>query len=365
MRTMVIGAGAAARALGQRLEAETGEADLWLIDWDFLLEPGCPGVRTWHSRIACTAHEEGVELVVVLDRQALVDGIADHLTEDGLTCFGPSRAAAAALSTPTAIRSLLAETGLRTCAVPAFPVHDPDVVGETDEYQVWALCDGAAGRLLPAVRRYPHARDGGRGQVTDGMGAATLPKTATDRDFDQYVVHAVLGALHERGIDYRGLLTATIRATVAGPAVTELGVHWGDPETQALLSALDGPLLPHLAAAGAGGHQTRAPIPVTGNQSVQITLADPDYPNPSRPWRTDALPPGAAITNAEEPHATRPARRRLTIGGIGASVEAARHEAYRNIATFAEQFDIDFPFHYRRDIAVELTAESSPTSGHA
>jgi phosphoribosylamine---glycine ligase len=354
MRIMVIGAGAAARAVGQRLETEDGGSDLSLIDWDFVLAPRCPDVRVWHSRIASVAREEGIELVVILDRQPLVDGIVDHLTDEGLTCFGPTRAAAAAVQHPAATRRLLVETGLRTGPRPAGPASDLDAGEEPGAYLLSAFCDGASARLWPAVRRYTHARDGARGPVTEGMGAATLPEGATDRDFDEYVFHAVLGTLRERGIDYRGLLTATIRASAAGPAVADLGCHWGDPETQALLGVIDGSLLPHLAKAAAGGHHSRAPIPATGNQSVQVVLADPDYPNPTLPWTTDVLPSDTAVPFDEAPHATRPARRRLTIGGTGAGVEAARTAAYGNIGVFATQFQGGLPFHYRRDIAADL-----------
>lgn len=365
MRITVIGSGAAAGAVVHRLEAETGADRLWLIDWDQVLEPGGSEVAFWHERIAEAAQEEGTDLVVVLDQQPLADGIADVLTEAGLPCVGPIRAAAATMQTPAATRSLLAATGLRTPTRPAGPAGDPGAGEEDGAYLVWAFCDGASARLWPAVRRYPRARDGGRGPATEGMGAATLPEEATDRAFDQYAVHAVLDALRERGIDYRGLLTVTVRATAAGPAVVDLGTQWGDPETQALLAVLDGPLLPLLSETAAGGHLTQNQIPVTGDQSVQITLADPDYPNPPQQWTTATLPPGAAMSFEDGPRETRPARRRATIGGTGTTAEAARLAAYGNLAVFAEQFGCGLPFHYRRDIGADIAEIHWKGTGHA
>jgi phosphoribosylamine---glycine ligase len=354
MRIAVIGAGAAARAVAQRLEEESGDEDLWLLDWDQLMVPGCPDIEFWQRHIADATREEGIDLAVVLDRLPLADGIIDVLTAAGLTCFGPTRAAASITASTEQTQELLADTGLPTIDQTDRPLVDLDEAGEGDEYLVWAFCDGARARLWPAVRRYHRARDGGRGPATEGMGAATLPTSATARTFDQDAATAVLGAFSRRGVDYRGLLVLTIRATAAGPAVLDLDTHWGDPETQALLAVLDGPLLPLLTGSAAGAYRDQGPVPVTGDQSVQVTLTDPDYPNPTLPWTTDVLPSDTAVPFDEAPHATRPARRRLTIGGTGAGVEAARAAAYGNIGTFATQFVGGLPFHYRRDIAADL-----------
>jgi phosphoribosylamine---glycine ligase len=364
MRIAVIGAGAAARAVAQRLGRETGDEDLWLLDWDQLLVPGCPDIEFWQQHIAEATREEGIDLAVVLDRQPLADGLIDVLTAAGLTCFGPTRAAAAITASTEQTQELLTETGLPAIDRPDHPLVDRDEAEESDEYLVWAFCDGARARLWPAVRRYHRARDGGRGPATEGMGAATLPSPAGDRAFDQGAATAVLDAFGRCGIDFRGLLVLTIRTTAAGPAVLDLDTHWGDPETQALLAVLDGPLLPLLTGSAGGDYRDRGPVPVTGDQSVQVTLTDPDYPNPSQPWSPDALPSDAAVIFDGEPQATRPARRRLTIGGTGTSVDAARRMAYRNIATFGGQFNHDLPFRYRRDIASELTSARATRSDH-
>jgi phosphoribosylamine-glycine ligase len=235
MRIMVIGVGASAFALAQRLEHEAGDEDLWLIDWDHLLGPGCPDPGFWHQRIAAAAGEDGIDLAVVLDRQPLADGIVDVLSKAGLACFGPGGAAAAITTSAAHTRELLAAAGLQASANAAGSRPGTSVPECRTEQVVWAFCDGMHARIWPALRRYTRADDGDRGPATAGMGAATVPTRAETHAFAQEAADAVLAGLREQGIDYRGLLTLTLGDTATGPVVLALDAHWGDPDTQALL----------------------------------------------------------------------------------------------------------------------------------
>jgi phosphoribosylamine--glycine ligase len=357
MSIMVIGAGASAFAVAQRLEHETGDEDLWLIDWDHLLTPGCPDPDFWHQRIAAAAGEDGIDLAVVLDRQPLADGIADVLSKAGLTCFGPGAAAAAITTSAAHTRELLAAAGLQAGASTAGSRPGTSAPESRTEQVVWAFCDGMHARIWPALRHYTRAHDGDRGPATAGMGAATVPTRAETRALAQQAADAVIASLRERGIDYRGLLTLTIGDTATGPVVLALDTHWGDPDTQALLSVLEEPLLPLLVDAAAGNYGASTPIPATGDHAVWVTLADHDYPRSPRLWNLEALPAGTVYRYqaASEPHEPE---RRFSIGATGTTVQAARQEAYARIGQFTARFTGPVPVRWRTDIGADIIQET-------
>lgn len=357
MRVAVIGTGASALALAQRLEAETGDKELWLIDWDHLLGPGCPDVQRWHERIASAAHEDGIDIVVVLDRQPLADGIAETLDMANLPCFGPAQAAAAIAGSSALTEELVAEAGLPAAGCLEATGTSSAGIERAREHVVWAFCDGERARTWPALRRYPRAYDGDQGPDTAGMGAATLPSGSTVKEFAQDAADALITAMRRKGIEYRGLLALTIAATAAGPAISGLDTHWGDPDTQALLSVLDGPLLPLLADAAAGTYRDSAPIPVTGHHAVWVTLADHDYPAGPRPWNLEALPEDAC----HRYHAAEPLHvpeRHFSVGATGPTPQAARQAAYARIGLLTSRFTGPVPLRWRTDIGTDNPPEA-------
>src|SRR5207248_2874075 len=101
----------------------------------------------------------------------------------------------------------------------------------------------------------------GRDVVEDVMANAVVP---------------TLGALRERGIDYRGVLYAGLMLTADGPKLLEYNVRFGDPEAQVVLPLLSSSLAVLLeeAAAGALNHTPS----FVDDSCVTVVLASEGYP---------------------------------------------------------------------------------------
>jgi phosphoribosylamine--glycine ligase len=136
--------------------------------------------------------------------------------------------------------------------------------------------------------------------------------------------------------------------------VIEFNCRFGDPETQSVLTRLEGGLLDVLAAAAAGELAGVEPPPA-GGAAVTVVLASRDYPE-----RGESGTPIAGIEAAEKAgalvfHAGTALQdgrvvtnggRILDVVGTGGSVAEARAAAYAAVA------HIDFAgMQFRRDIA--------------
>ncbi len=98
MKTLVIGAGAREHALALALSRDPSVTEVHAA-------PGNPGigeVATLHdvdpldgAAVATLAADLGAELVVIGPEAPLVAGVADAVRERGISCFGPTREAAA------------------------------------------------------------------------------------------------------------------------------------------------------------------------------------------------------------------------------------------------------------------------------
>lgn len=124
------------------------------------------------------------------------------------------------------------------------------------ELSFMVLTDGA--RVVPLATSQDHKRllDNDQGPNTGGMGAISPSPHASDAltsNLVDDVIRPVLGELEARGIHYKGFLYAGLMLTARGPYVLEFNVRLGDPETQALMSAMEADLGEVLLASVSGG----------------------------------------------------------------------------------------------------------------
>jgi phosphoribosylamine---glycine ligase len=314
-RILVVGSGARELALAWRLAAESGVERV-------IVAPGNPlmsDVAEVRSDIAAGDHQrlralclaEGVELVVVGPEAPLVAGLADVLAQAGISCFGPSAAAARLEGSKAFCRETCRSAGVRMAQGEAFdePVSavayarrlGPPLVVKADglaagkgvvicstieqaeaqiravllerrfgaasgrvvvermltgrEASVIALCDGRDCLLLPAARDHKRLLDGDEGPNTGGMGAySPVPDLGPDelRHVARGVHIPVLAAMAARGTPFKGALFAGLMLTAEGLRLLEFNVRLGDPEAQAILPRLAVPLAPLLAACSQG-----------------------------------------------------------------------------------------------------------------
>src|SRR3990170_1473449 len=225
------------------------------------------------------ARENHCQLVVVGPEEPLARGLVDRLAVEGISAFGPSRAAARIESSKAFAKELMRQHGIptartavfsnrtdaRNCveALSAAPVvkanglaagkgaivcdtkaqarqaidlmmGEEAAFGEAGrtvvieerlegrEVSAHAFSDGRTTAAMPFSCDYKRALDGDEGLNTGGMGAYSPPgwlDGATASRIDREVTAGAVAAMAAEGLPYRGVLYPGIMVTADGPKV--------------------------------------------------------------------------------------------------------------------------------------------------
>ena len=357
------------------------------------------------------------DLVVVGPEAPLCDGIVDELAAAGILVYGPSRAAARLEGSKAFLKEFAVEHGINTArhltvrsdaelraALPRFaaaPVVKADglcagkgvVVADTHEeaeqvalemlsgrafgeagrtvvleerllgveVSAHAICDGTRGRLLPFVQDHKRLRDGDSGPNTGGMGTygpVAMPDPRLAEYIQTQIVDRVLSGMARAGTPFRGTMFAGLMLSPDGdPALIEINVRFGDPETQVLTNIVDGDFCELLMAAARGNLDEGAPLSLaSGKSAVCVILAAPGYPaDPRLGTPIRGLARAGALPGVRVYHAGTTARgsETLTAGGRVLAVTGVGHtllEAHRRAYEAADVIEFDGK-QLRRDIA--------------
>jgi phosphoribosylamine--glycine ligase len=425
MKVLVVGGGGREHALAWKLARESGVDEVFAAPGNpgiarharlaAVDAADCEGLLALATR-------ERVDLTVVGPELPLARGLVDLFIASGLPIVGPTRAAAQLECSKVFAKTFMAKHGIPTARyrvcddAPSahaliargelgFPVvvkadglaagkgvvvaHDRAsadravdaamkerqfgdagarlVIEECltgPEVSFFALCDGR--RAVPLLTAQDHKRafDHDEGPNTGGMGAfapSALVDDALHARIMREIVQPVVDGLAADGHAYRGFLYAGLMLTCDGPKVIEFNVRFGDPEAQVVIPAVEGDLVPHLAAAAAGT-LLGSSIQFSGRKHVGVVLASKGYPG-SGPMGLpisglddaerleDVLILHAGTRRAGEEEAIVTAGGRvLTVVGRGATFEAAVARAYEGVSAIS--FD---GMHYRRDIGLKAT----------
>ena len=343
-----------------------------------------------------------VDLAVIGPEAPLVAGVGDELRRNGVSVFGPGRAAAriegskgfakdvmAAARVPTAetlavarppcvvkVDGLAAGKGVFVCEtaaeldaglLAAAAYDGPLVIEELlrgPEVSVFALSDGRTVVPFAAAQDFKRLGDGDSGPNTGGMGSYSPVAGFGGDDLDAIVdrIHRpVVRELARRGSPFVGILFAGLMLTDDGPKVLEFNARFGDPETESLVPLVDGDLLSALAAAAAGDLDG-VEVATTGAAAVTVVLAGREYPA-----RSDAGTPVDGVADAEAagalvfhagtalrgPRLVTNGGRVLAVTAVGDTLGAARERAYAGADLIAFEGK-----QLRRDIA--LAAATPP-----
>jgi phosphoribosylamine--glycine ligase len=381
------------------------------------------------AAVAALATAESVDLVVVGPEAPLGAGVADALEAAGVPVFGPVREAARLETSKAFCHAVADRAGVRMARARAFsggedeaalafirelaadgvgivlkadglaagkgvivtdslemaleyapsflvgrPSDQPALVIEErltgPEASVIAICDGERAVALPASRDHKRLCDDDRGPNTGGMGAYSPLPDLDDAAVAEIVEHfhaPILAEMRRRGLPFRGFLYAGMMLTPDGPALLEVNVRCGDPETQVILPRVAIPLAPLLLAAALGSlpADTATVLPTTADAAVGIVLAARGYPQ--SPKRGDPIEgveaaeaQGALVFHAGTVARERPdggwgtnGGRVLAVVGRGADLAQARGAAERA----AETIHWD-GVHRRRDIALRVPGQA-------
>jgi phosphoribosylamine--glycine ligase len=407
VRILVVGSGGREHAIVRALSLEPGNS--------LHAAPGNPGIAELAEihpdtsavpdQILALARKLSPDLVVIGPEAPLVAGAADALREAGISCFGPSAAAAMIEGSKSFAKQVMTEAEVPTAASftcttaagvdaalaafgPPYVVKDDAlaagkgvlVTGDLEaaraharacgtvvieefldgpEVSVFAVCDGTTAVPLLPAQDFKRAGDGDSGPNTGGMGAyAPLPWAPADlvEQTMAAVIRPALAAMRRRGTPYQGLLYAGLALTSAGIRVVEFNARFGDPETQVVLDRLATPLAPLLAAAAAGDLTGAAALEWRPGAAVTVVLAAEGYPG--HPAKGDKIKTmttervansyllHAGTTTGPDGTLVSAGGRVLNTVGSGPDIAAARAAAYALAATV----DLRGGW-YRRDIA--------------
>jgi len=300
MKVLVVGGGGREHAIARSL-FRTSEVELFSA-----MAKSNPGIarlarkvclcrETDVRRIVAFARETGVTHAVIGPEAPLEAGIVDQLEAAGVSCVGPSRAAARIETDKAFCRELMDSYHIE--GNPQYRVFsDPDdavvfirdhngdlaikpigltggkgvrIMGEQidaagaigyirqihggvileerligEEFTLQAFVDGSHLIPMPLVQDHKRAFEGDTGPNTGGMGSYSMPDHmlpfVSKRDCTRAlaIMESVIGALAQEGIPYKGILYGQFMNTAAGPKVIEFNARFGDPEAMNVLTLL-------------------------------------------------------------------------------------------------------------------------------
>ncbi|MEC9155746.1 MAG: phosphoribosylamine--glycine ligase [Pseudomonadota bacterium] len=317
MKVLVIGGGGREHALAWKLKQSAGVEEV-------LVAPGNagtanePGLRNVDvsaddsQGLLAMAQREGVGFTVVGPEVPLVAGLVDDFKAAGLTCFGPSKAAAQLEGSKAFSKDFLQRHKIPTAAHATFTDEQaacdyvraqgaPIVVkadglaagkgvvvaatedealaavsdmlagnafGEAghkvvieeflqgEEASFICLCDGATAIPFASSQDHKARDDGDKGPNTGGMGAyspAPVVTAEVHENVMRQVIEPTLAGMAKDGMPYVGFLYAGLMIDAEGqPKVIEFNCRFGDPEAQPVMMRLQSDLLQACKAAVAG-----------------------------------------------------------------------------------------------------------------
>ncbi|HXV14828.1 MAG TPA: phosphoribosylamine--glycine ligase [Candidatus Krumholzibacteria bacterium] len=339
MKVLVVGSGGREHALAWAIGRSPRVDRMWIAPGNAGTAGAGENVDIGATDVAALvdfAREQRIDLTVVGPEAPLLAGIVDRFRASGLSCYGPTAAAARLEGSKAFAKDFMRRRGIPTAAFATFEdaararsyarsLGAPVVVkadglaagkgvvvaadvdeaeraidamlveqrfGEAgsrvvveeflqgEEVSVHAVCAGGHALLLPSSQDHKRAYDGDRGPNTGGMGAiAPVPwvdAVALAR-VEREVVRPVLDGMAAEGTPFTGTLYAGIMWTEAGPKVLEFNARFGDPETQSLMPLLVEGDVCGLLASAANGNLPEG-VKAAARSAATIVVASKGYP---------------------------------------------------------------------------------------
>lgn len=405
MNILVIGSGGREHAIIKKLKENPAAGVIYALPGNAgMAEAVCVPLDPLDpSEVTAFCRDMAIGFCIVTPEDPLAKGLVDVLETEGITCLGPTRAAAAIESSKLFAKRLMqkyriptaawqtfsgkedALSFLDSCALPIVIKADgllkgkgvivADTRGEArsavrsmvgpfiieeclvgHEVSVLTLVDGE--NVVPLLSATDHKRalDEDKGPNTGGMGAVapspfyTLEiKHRCMRDIYLPTARAMV----KEGIPFRGCLFFGLILTKDGPKVLEYNARFGDPETQAVLALMDSDLLSALQAV-TDGTLAADSVSFRAGHACCVVAASGGYPGAFEKGLPihieepiEATVHMAGVANNGEQLVTAGGRV-LSVTATGDTLEAARKAAYREMAKV--HFD---NMHYRRDIGAQ------------
>ncbi len=285
------------------------------------------------------AKKEEIALTVVGPEDPLAGGIVDAFQAEGLTIFGPTKAAAQIEASKVFAKKVMWDANVPTAEFRVFDHPDPArTYVQTREYPVVVKADGlaagkgvivcntgeealaaiervmvreefgpAAGRqiiiekrlegeelsilalvsgrtIIPLAPAQDHKRalDNDQGPNTGGMGAFSPVAMPAEllQEIEAHALVPVVHSLKRHRHSFRGMLYAGVMVTPQGPRILEFNCRFGDPETQPLMMRLKTDLFELLLAAAQDrlGDYAETKLEWDPRPAVCVVMASQGYP---------------------------------------------------------------------------------------
>lgn len=355
------------------------------------------------------ALQNKIDYAVVTPDDPLVLGAVDALTEKGIPCFGPSRAAAIIEGSKAFSKQLMKKYGIPTAtyeifdsqqkAIEYLKTQNFPIVIKADglalgkgviiattydeaveavksmmsdkvfgasgdsvvieefltgpEVSVLAFTDGKT--VVPMVSSMDHkrAKDGDQGLNTGGMGTVAPNPYYTESVASvcmEKIFLPTVNAMKAEGRTFKGCLYFGLMITPNGPKVIEYNCRFGDPETQVVLPLLESDLLTVMQAV-TNEKLAEVEVKFSKKSACCVIMASDGYPSAyGKGYEIDI--PSGILPSVFIAGATKKDGKLVTSGGRVLGVTAIEDDLSSAIASAYEKVEkISFAnAFYRKDI---------------
>ncbi|MDX1295308.1 MAG: phosphoribosylamine--glycine ligase [Sulfurimonadaceae bacterium] len=337
MNVMVVGSGGREYSIGLALSKDEAVEKLYF----------CPGNGATgqlgenlaikdYNELADYAKNNGIDLTIVGPEAPLTDGIVDIFKAQGLTIFGPSKAAAQLEGSKVYMKNFLAKYDIPTAryietdhietafkfieSLPTPVVVKADglcagkgvIIAQTHdeakkaasemlsgksfgdagkkvvieefldgyELSMFAICDGKDYILLQAAQDHKRLLDKDEGPNTGGMGAYAPTPLVNGEIYQKVkdrIVRPTLDGMQAEGAPFEGVLFIGLMIVNGEPITLEFNVRFGDPECEILMPLLKTPAS-ELFYKGATKQLDTLNVEFSDQYAVGVVMASRDYP---------------------------------------------------------------------------------------
>ena len=339
MKVMVVGGGGREHAIIKKLKENKRITEIFALPGNGGMAKDATLVNIGAKDIDAQvkfATDNKIDYAVVAPDDPLVLGAVDALTDAGIPCFGPNKAAAIIEGSKVFSKNLMKKYGIPTAEYEVFSntedaikyletapiptvikadglalgkgviiaetredaiaavrsMMEDKVFGESGnnivieefltgpEVSVLSFTDGKT--VIPMVSSMDHKRalDGDKGLNTGGMGTVA-PNPYYTNDIAKICMETIfiptVEAMNKEGRSFKGCLYFGLMLTPKGPKVIEYNCRFGDPETQVVLPLLESDLLTVMQAT-TNGTLADTEVKFKNGAAACVVMASMGYP---------------------------------------------------------------------------------------